>query len=47
MSKWASSLTGVGIYGEWANVTVYPDFPNDVMATTDQPTKGLSVPVTV
>ena len=30
VSKWGSSLTGVGTYGEWANVTVYPDFARGV-----------------
>ena len=29
MSEWGASLTGVGTYGEWANVSVYPDFPNE------------------
>ena len=33
MSEWGASLTGVGTYGEWANVTVYPDFPSELPAS--------------
>ena len=33
MSKWGSSLLGVGTYGEWANVTVYPDYPTELFAS--------------
>ena len=33
VSKWGSSLTGVGTYGEWANVTVSPDFPTELFAS--------------
>ena len=30
MSEWGASLTGVGTYGEWANVSVYPEFRDEL-----------------
>ena len=32
VSEWGAALTGVGTYGEWANVSVYPDFPNEELS---------------
>ena len=29
MSEWGATLTGVGTYGEWANVTVYLKLPSE------------------
>ena len=33
VSQWGAALTGVGTYGEWANVSVYPDFPEELPAS--------------
>ena len=33
VSKWGAALTGVGTYGEWANVSVYPDFLEELPAS--------------
>ena len=33
VSKWGAALTGVGTYGEWANVSVYPDFSVELPAS--------------
>ena len=33
VSEWGAKLTGVGTYGEWANVSVYPDFPEELPAS--------------
>ena len=32
VSEWGATLTGVGTYGEWANVSVYPDFPDEELS---------------
>ena len=33
VSEWGAAPTGVGTYGEWANVSVYPDFPKELPAS--------------
>lgn len=32
VSEWGAA-TGVGTYGEWANVSVYPDFSEELPAS--------------
>ena len=32
VSEWGATLTGVGTYGEWANVSVYPDFSDEELS---------------
>ena len=32
VSEWGTALTGVGTYGEWANVSVYPDFTDEELS---------------